>query len=562
LATVGWLDVRFWDVATGQERGRAQGVKNFAQSVAFSPDGKTLVTAERYSGTLHLWDVPTGALKPAPAGHNNTPYQVSFSPDGRRVASGGGNDGTIYIWDPTTGEALAQVRRGGMVRDCAFSADGRSLFSCWSDDKLVFSDTATGHELYTVQLDDSDRPDTQQSGLSMYRSDDGKALVTFSGYSSKKSGAFVWEVLVTGWDAASGRLLFRRRRAREDLTTAVSPDLKVLAVPHRGSADKGAKPTTGQGPIRLEDLATGEHLLTLPALQGQTWPLAFSLDGRLLATATYGPGENAHVLRLWEVATASEVLALPTVRNTRVAFSPDGRVVAISAPAQEILLWDLRQGNELRRIKGLDSDVSSLAFAPDGGRLVSGLFDNTLLVWDLSAVRKTKKPGGLDAAGLTRAWADLGADARTAFAARGALTDAPEKAVPLLKEHLKPAQPADVQRLRQLLADLDSDRFAVREEARKGLEELGDLATAALRRALAEKPSLEVRRQIEALLEKLHGPVARPATLRAVAVLEDIATPEARQVLASLAAGAPEARLTQQATASLNRLARRSTSPP
>jgi hypothetical protein len=277
------------------------------------------------------------------------------------------------------------------------------------------------------------------------------------------------------------------------------------------------------------------------------------------------PDENAQTLRLWEVTTAAELLALPTVTNSRVAFSPDGRMMAMSAPSQEILLWDLRRGKELRRIKGFDADVASLAFSPDSRLLVSGLSDSTLLAWGVADIQTAGKPNILDAGGAAQAWADLGADARKAFAARAALVDSPEKAVPLLKKHLVPVQSADAQRLRQLLADLDSNRFAMREEARKRLEEMGELATETLQRALADKPSPEAHGRMEALIEKLRGPVTLPEALRplrGVAVAEDIATPEARQILEKLAKGAPEARLTQAAKASLERLARRQAASP
>jgi hypothetical protein len=89
---------------------------------------------------------------------------------------------------------------------------------------------------------------------------------------------------------------------------------------------------------------------------------------------------------------------------------------------------------------------------------------------------------------------------------------------------------------------------------------MGELALKELHRALTSKPSLEMRQRIEGLLEKQRGPVRRPEVLqalRAVAVLERIATTEAREVLQKLASGAAEARLTQEAKASLERLAKR-----
>jgi WD40 repeat protein len=568
LATVGWTEVRFHDVVTGRERARAKGVKSFAPGVAFSPDGKTLATAEMYSNTIHLWDVGTGALKPTSTGHTNQPWQVAFSPDGTRVCSGGEVDGKVIVWDAVTGRAVAQIRRGAWVRNCAFSADGKVVYSCWSNDELDFSDAATGRRLHALKLDDPDRPGTQQSGLKMHLSDDGKTLVAFSDTSSKTTDVRVDRaLLVTGWDTATRKQLFRRSRERIDVGMAVSADATMLAPSRGGGAnlDKGGE---GRGPVRIEDLASGEHLLSLPAVAGQTRPLAFSPDGRLLATNTSGrrglpgggQGEQAYTLRLWEVATASEVLALPAVLNARVAFSPDSRVLALSGlEQQDILLWDLRRGKEMCRIKGFGAGVTSLAFSPDGRRLVSGLTDSTLLVWDVP------KPTGLATAVTPQAWADLGADPPKAFAARGSLALSPDQAVPLLKQRLSSVQSPDPRQVSRLIADLDSDRFAVREQARKELEALGEKAAGALRSALSKKPSLEVHRRIKALLAKWRGVVSQPETLRAlraVAVLEDVGTPQARQILQALARGEPEARLTQAAKASLERLARRPAARP
>jgi hypothetical protein len=164
----------------------------------------------------------------------------------------------------------------------------------------------------------------------------------------------------------------------------------------------------------------------------------------------------------------------------------------------------------------------------------------------------------------TRAWNDLAGDAKTAFAARNALADSPEGTVALFKRLLTPARPAKVEQLRRLLADLDSEVFAVRETAQKELGVMGELAAPALEQALAREPSAEARRRIQALLDKLQGPVTQPEVLRAlraVAVLEDIASPEAQRVLETLAQGTPEARLTREAKAALELLQRRQPAP-
>jgi hypothetical protein len=493
-----------------------------------------------------------------------------FWPDGRRAATGGGLDGTIQMWDLTTGEPLAQVRRPGQwVRDIALSLDGSSLFSTWTDENLWVCDAATGERRHVIKLEDPDDRDSVQSAISMYPSWDGKALVVFSYYYTKENGvrarARGQETLITGWDTATRKQLFRRRRPGIDSWIAVSADARVLAAPYPSEASKDDAP--GQGPMRLEDVSTGELLLTFPALEGQTWPLAFSPDGRLLASNNSDykrkgkegdpAGATGRALHLWETLTAAEVLPLPLGDGTRAAFSPDGRLLALSAPSQEILVWDLARGGEWRRFKGFYGEVTYLTFTPDRRRLVSGLTDSTLLIWDVGP-HEAAPAGKLGADALAKAWADLaGADAPRAFRARWALALAPEEALPLLKDRLRPARAADAQRLRRWLADLDAEQFDVREKAQAALEELGELAEPALQEALANKPTPEVRRRVQAVLDGLRGPVTRPEglrSLRALAVLESIATPAARQLLRELAAGTPEARLTREAKASLSRI--------
>jgi hypothetical protein len=305
-------------------------------------------------------------------------------------------------------------------------------------------------------------------------------------------------------------------------------------------------------------VASGELLLTFPTLQGSTVPKAFSADGRLLALNHLDKPRDT--LRLWEIATTAEILSLPAASDSRPAFSADGRMLAFVTPSWEIQIWDLVRGREWRRFKGFDAGVTWLAFSPDGRKLLSGLDNSTLLVWDVGPPA-TSPPAipGADAA--ARAWDDLaGEDAARAFRARWALVSAPADALALFKDRLRPARPADAEALRRLLADLNSEQFAVRVKAQRRMEELGDLSEPALRQVLASKPTLEVRQRAQKMLERLRGPVTRPEVrqaLRAVAVLENIATSDARQILAGLASGAPAARITREAREALDRLDRK-----
>ena len=568
LAAVGQKEVRFWDTASGRERGhlKEEGSYFNDSTVAFAPDGKTLATMESLRGSIHMWDVTTGERKPGPEGHSaNWLQTASFSPDGKRVTTSGGLDGTIRVWDAANGRQLMLLHRPdpNYAEVCTFSADGRMLYSCWND-QLLLADAATGRERHVLKCEN----------MRMHLSSDLRKAISLratrgawgSGYyGGGPGGGTESEGWIAGWDISTRKQLFRRRLSYQgsERDLAISPDAKMLAVP-----------SVKREPMHLEDVETGERLLTFPVVTGDTNPLVFSPDGRLLLSCTStsapppAPGGFKRTLRMWEVLTASELLALPVSINlsATAAFSPDGRLLALIPPhkdvlpsREEILLWDIITGKELHRFKGYGSSVTSLAFSRDGRRLVSGLYDSSLLVWDVP-LPKTFDTGKLGAEGAAKEWADLArSDAPRALRARWTLASAPDEAISFLKEHLHPAKAADPQRLRRLLTNLDSEQFAAREKAQAELEKLGNLAEAALRQTLANKPTLEVRRRVEALLERLRGPVKQPEllqALRAVAVLEDIGTSEARRLLEELTKGVPESRLTREAKASLQRLER------
>jgi hypothetical protein len=157
-------------------------------------------------------------------------------------------------------------------------------------------------------------------------------------------------------------------------------------------------------------------------------------------------------------------------------------------------------------------------------------------------------------------WADLGtSDAAKADQVVAFLLARPEVALPLLRERLKPVRAVALGQTERLIADLDHKRFMLRERASRELERLGETAEPALRRTLDGRPSAEVRRRINLLLEglrtqRLWPPPERLRLSRALDVLEQLGTTEAREILRDLARGAPEAELTVQAKAALDRL--------
>jgi hypothetical protein len=203
--------------------------------------------------------------------------------------------------------------------------------------------------------------------------------------------------------------------------------------------------------------------------------------------------------------------------------------------------------------------VRQVALSANSKLLLSGSSDTTALLWDVAAVthRNPDKVVPVSAKEMEALWQALAdADAVKAYQAIAALVLAPGQALPLLKQRLQPTAVVEPKRLTQLVANLESDRFRVRQKAAQELEILAEQAEGTLRQKLQEKVPLEVRQRIEQLLAKLEPPSGeRLRGLRALEVLEHIGTKEARQVLTNLSKGPAETRLTKEAEAALRRLA-------
>jgi WD40 repeat protein len=149
--------------------------------------------------------------------------------------------------------------------------------------------------------------------------------------------------------------------------------------------------TAGDQTVRIWDAASGRELLTLSG--GESRVLAFSPDGTRLAAAAkrYNAREGGDVgqVKVWDAATGKELLTLP---GHEVAFSPDGtRLVTASGggvwASDTVQLWDVATGKQVWRILNTDW-VARLAFSPDGTRLVAGGREMTLTVWDAKEGKK------------------------------------------------------------------------------------------------------------------------------------------------------------------------------
>jgi hypothetical protein len=526
---------------------------------------------------VYLWDTATGQPRWQREAHAGSWITLSFTPDGRALVSGS-DDGTVRVWATATGRQVRELpghKRG--VHAVAVLPDGQRLLS-GDNAVLRLQELQTGKELRRLILDPTSeklpRPAYNLHALGLAA--DGRTAVSFSYRSQEGPSPELSQI----WDMASGQVLVRGSPRSRVFFDSFSADAELMA----GYVSTN-KPVESDSPVVIvEDVATGRQVLTLPQPDnGRHGPPVFSPDGRLLATSTSRVRrgrDNAyyadhHAIHLWEVFNGKERLTITNndpglqFQFNELAFAPDGRTLATVRQDHAIQLWDVTTGQELLRRAGYKVDVTghALTFAPDGRTLATGHVDSTILIWDLAPEtwRPERRSGPLTIQELMAAWADLASpDARKAHAAIWKLVAVPRQAVPLLRDRLHPASAVPPHRLRELLNDLKSNQSRQREVALQQLIELEEQAEPALQDALNGNPSAEQRRRIEPLLT---GPrvVRSPEklrALRAVQVLEECNSAEAKQVLTTLTGGDSEARLTQEASAALERLDKRSGGTP
>lgn len=551
MAVLRPTSIHICDRQSGEEQCRLDDLPYYISNVVFSPDGKTL--AATGSGTaLLFWDVKTGQRRPSGPGHLDRVVTLAFSPDGRRLASVA-QAGQILLWETTRGESLwrmalrpeefERARYWTSEPKLAFSPDGSHLVvQRYSQDVLRLLDVASGKQLRT--LDES----LERVNRLAY-SPDGKSLAVANGPSSLgfldvSSGKFA---TVLG-EVAHGPL---------GLRIAFSLDSQMLAV--SGIRDVG---------LRVWDVRRARSLYRFYLPPQYTHPLTFSPDGRSLIVV--GPeewpligGANPfvpYVARVLETVTGQERRAFQVDKDVTDGWgsdltASDGRWLA-TAVGGRIRVFDVLTGDVLGQFSGHRGHITALAISRDGKRLASGGADSTILLWDTTTLKKPQRPHvRLTAKELDAAWSELAGTADKADAAMLQMSAAPEQARAFLRARLSPTPaPLTAKQLAAPIADLGARRFALREKATQELLKLDRWALSALQQELRQKPSLEVRRRVEEILQRVESAPLQPEFLRLLRSVELLERLGDRETLEELLRASPDCWLTDECRASLSRL--------
>jgi RNA polymerase sigma factor (sigma-70 family) len=376
--------VHLWEPATGKF---VQRLDLPAGPLAFSPDSTLLVAGSR------VWDLAAAReLSANDEAHESYVERIITARKDLVVTAS--HDDTVRIWDAATGKQRHRLVLHGWVRGIALSPDASKLVSISMDDSVCLWDVATGKQIYRLIGHGRMGSAAQAAAFTP----DGKSFFTWAGSDMNlrkwdvQTGKALFEHAIrptgvavpTEEDEPSERDL----KMLVIVATAFTPDTTRLVI------DVGGRSFSF-------DTNTGKEVRTLSTDRRLAHGMAVSPDGKLLVTSTYGkpieiklPGGGVqsaspreHPLIWCDLATGEhrKELLVNGEEPGPIAFSPDGKLLATSSGRSDpcIRLLEAATGRVVHKISGFCGVVQSLAFMPDGNRLVSGMQDSSALVWDL-----------------------------------------------------------------------------------------------------------------------------------------------------------------------------------
>jgi len=350
------VEVKEWDLATGRESGawkKRNRNSEFATMMTFSPDGKRLAAAVNQEITV--WDVSSSQEVLTLKGHPARVHGLAFSPNGTCLASSA-DDRTLKLWDaregqePTTLAAETYLFGSPTFNSVAFSPDGTQLAMCGDTLTVKIWNTVTRQEVFTLK-------GHKNRVVSLAFSPDGTRLATGSSDQTVKI-----------WDPKTGR----------ELRTLTGHAGGVTSVAFSPGGDRVASASYDQT-VKIWDPETGTELVSWNGKHGIILSVAYHPKAQEVATS----GQD-QIVRTWDASTGQVIHSFSGHSQVvpSLTYDSEGRRLASASLDQTLKIWDATLGREILTLRGHTQGVTSVAFAPDGERLASGSDDRTVKVWD------------------------------------------------------------------------------------------------------------------------------------------------------------------------------------
>jgi WD40 repeat protein len=364
--------VRRWDTTTGAAVGEPMLTGAQAFLAAYSPDGKTIVTA---GDDLRLWDAASGQLLGIPLQRGASVQTLAFTPDGRGVWASAG-DGSVRLWQLPQQKDLLHELAGHrqFAPVVAYSPDGQTLLTAGSDGTARLWDAATGRPKGEV-LDHGDG----YVFAATFSPDGDRVLTAFEPRNRKPRPE------TRLWDARTGN----------PVGEPLKHDKLIFAV---AFGPDGKSYLTGGERPRLWDADTGRPLCDPLPHDGIASAVAFSRDGKLFLTASkWGVTNlNNRVVMLWETATGKPV-GQPLRHEQPVigaSFSADGRTVltATGEKGGEAQLWDVATTKRLGQPFRCWIGPSAAALSPDGKTVATLQIESGVRLWEAATGKPIGEP--------------------------------------------------------------------------------------------------------------------------------------------------------------------------